>query len=473
MLWWKFHKTQRLIYESLNSSKEQEFYLLCTRRLGKTYMLLALAFEQCLKHPGSRVLFLAPEKQSARQIASDTATKLMRDCPQQLQPHLNTQLGEYLFKNGSILRLKGVNAEQADSLRGGEAHLIILDEAAQMDNLNYLVTSVLMPMTLTTYGRIIYATTPPITPDHDSKLIYDRLFAKNATCKYTIIHAPHIRDEQKKALLRQQGEAEEDLDLILAGEMMPKTTAALRELFAEFVTDASQKVLREFDSQAKREIVIKHPRPEYFDCYTVMDPGFNDRTGILFGYWDFLEGKLVIEDEALLHKAKTSDIAKVILEKEYELWGDKKPLARVSDVDPRLVADLWELHGLQFTQADKQGSEDAINRVRVMVGGRELIVSPHCVQLVHQMENTIWNKKGNDFERTTEGHGDLLAALKYFCRHVNRFHNPYPPGWRGKGSSPNAFTSPRKRFYGPKRGDLDLLGSTPFAKRVKRKRGGG
>jgi hypothetical protein len=468
----KFHSTQRKIYAALTAKAHDQFFLLCSRRLGKTYMLLTLAFQECLKHPDRRVLFLAPEKQMAREITTDTAAQLLKDCPKELKSQIEfkTQFGEYHFPNGSVLRLKGVNAEQADSLRGGATHLVIIDEAGQMDNLEYIVNSVVMPMTLTTKGRIIFATTPPTTPDHDSKRIYDRLFAQNATVKFTILDAPHIDAEDKARQLRSLGEVEEDIPRILAGEQMPKTTAALRELFGEFITDASMKVVKEFDVEAKKVIVRRTERPSQFDAYVAMDPGFQDRTGLLFAHYDFTTGNIVVEAEALLWQASTSKIAECIAETEYKLWGHQRPLLRVSDVDPRLVADLFERHGLVFVQAQKQDSLGAINLVRTMVQNRELTINPDCIQTVYQLENTIWNKKATDFERTSEGHGDLLAALKYLCRHVNRRRNPNAGARPG---SPEEFRSPRRRFWGPKYGDqMDLLGKTPFAKRVKRSRAG-
>lgn len=470
----KFHATQRRIYDALSASKERQFFLLCSRRLGKTFMLLTMAFQECLQKPGARVLFLAPQARDAAEIATDTAAQILKDAPAEIRQGVDykAQTKEFHFPNGSILRLKGVNAEQADNLRGGATDLVILDEAGQMDNLDYLLKSVVLPMTLTTGGRIYLATTPPVTPDHESKLIYDRLFALNATVKFTILDAPHVPNAAKAEMLTELGEDPAHVPAILAGTEMPKTTAALRELFAEFVTDASMKVVPEFDAEAKKEIVRFHPRPAYFDAYVAVDPGFNDRTGLVFAHYDFTSGKIVIEGERLLHKASTNDIANAIMEMEYKLWGDQRPLLRVSDVDPRLIADLAERHGLIFAQAQKQDSLGAINLVRTMVRNREIGIQPDCVQTIHQLENTIWNKKASDFERTTEGHGDLLAAVKYLCRSVLRHHDPRPAGARGPYGADGMHRSPRRRFWKGRDQQLDLLGKTPFGKRVRRKRNG-
>jgi hypothetical protein len=241
-------------------------------------------------------------------------------------------------------------------------------------------------------------------------------------------------------------------------------TATRRELFAEFVTDASQLVIPEFTPEAKAKIVLRRPVPVMCHKYVAMDPGFNDRTGLLFGYHDFRAGKLVIQKALLLHKASTSDIAKAIVDTEYALWAEDRPLLRVSDVDPRLLADLYERHGLVFSPSQKQDALGAVNLVRTMVRNEEISIDPDCALLIHQLENTIWNTKATDFERTKEGHGDLIAALKYLCRSVNFRLNPFPAGFRGEGGRDgNEFRSPRRR---PGATHPGLLGNTPLGKKA-------
>jgi hypothetical protein len=478
----KFHETQRRIYQALSSTTERQFFLLCSRRLGKTYMLLAMGFMACLKgvrekdgtFRGARVLFLAPQARDAAEIATDTAAQLLADCPAELRSKIEykAQAKEFHFAlpggQTSILRLKGVNAEQADSLRGGATDVVILDEAGQMDNLDYIVKSVVLPMTLTTGGRIFFATTPPVTPDHESKVLYDRLFGLGASVKFTILDAPHIKDAAKAEMLRELGESEALIPDILAGRCLPKTTAALRELFAEFVTDASLRVVPDFDEAAEKEIVKIHQAPEAFDAYVSIDPGFQDRTGILYAYYDFRAGKIVVQDEALLHKPSTNDIAEEVLEAEYRLWSDQKPLLRVSDVEPRLIADLWERHQLGFVSYNRQDALGAINLVRSMIRDRQIVIDPRCQRLIHQLKTAIWNKKATDFERTIDGHADLLAALKILCRHVNPHKRPDGMA-PGRGRRPGEFHSPRRRFR-EEAGQLALLSSTPFGKRVARRR---
>ena len=203
-----------------------------------------------------------------------------------------------------------------------------------------------------------------------------------------------------------------------------------------------------------------------------MDPGFQDRTGILFGYWDFLGARLVIQDEILLHRANTQDIAQAIHEKEEKLWGlEKKPYMRISDVDLRLISDLWNMHQLQFAPTRKEDSLGAINVLRNMVQTSQIVIYPHCVHLIRQLEHATWNRKATDFIRggDVDGHFDLVAALKYMTRNINRQRNPYPDTYYargGAGGTPlNAYFSP-KRQQANKSQRMGLFSDTPFGRRL-------
>lgn len=434
---YKLHATQRLIYNSIEANKgAKRFFLNCSRRLGKSYMLTVMCIEQALRHKGSRILYLAPWSKDATDIVKDASALILADCPPSLAPNYSAQNREFIFRNGSIIRFKGTNGEHAQFLRGGAAHFVVLDECGLMDDFKHVVNDIVTPMTLTTNGVVIMATTPARTPGHESKEFCEAAFRDNCGYEFTLLDAPHLSTEQRRRALLSAGEAESDVPHILAGKLKPKSTTAKREYFAEWVTDASTAVIPEFDAQARAEIVREPPpRPPYFDTYVSMDPGFVDRTGILFGYYDVKAAKLVIEDEALLDHAGTPEIATSIRDKERQLWKDKQPYLRVSDVEKRLVSDLITEHQLPFSLAIKSDSQGSIWRMRQMVHSRQILIHPRCVQLIRQMSNCVWNKKASDFQRDTtadniDGHFDLVAALKYLCRMVDTNRNPYPSWYR-------------------------------------------
>ncbi len=473
---YKFHDTQLLILKAIEESQRRKFFVLCSRRLGKSYMLLTKCFELCIKKPGARVLYLAPFAKDAVDIATDLAVQILADCPPELRPDFNATTKEFRFpRHESILRLKGVNGEHARQLRGGAVDWIVLDECAQMDNLENIVSSVCMPMTMTTNGRIILATTPPDTPGHDSASIYEELAGAGASIKFTIRDAPHVSLATKGEFLLEAGESPNDIEGILDGTKHPKTTTARREYFCEFVTDSNRAVLPEFTADLEAQLVKENEYPSHFDAYVSMDPGFEDRTGILFGYWDFIRAKIVIEDEALIHRAATPDIAKVIKEKEAALWPNRGPYLRITDVDKRLQADLHRLHQLAFVQVQDKDALGEVNLLRSDLQAMAIQIHPRCENLRRQMRNAVWNNRATDFarpgERSVDGHFDLVAALKYLVRAIQRNRNPYPQGFYAPGGR---FGPPKGSWISPKVSQkkikMGLLPDTPLGRRLARRK---
>lgn len=498
-LGYRWHATQRKIDVAIQQSQRRKFFLLCSRRTGKSFYLLSRLFARAITQPGARLLYLAPFAKDAAEIANDLAVQLLADCPADLRPEYNSQTKEFVFKRtGSIVRLKGVNNEHARQLRGGATDEIVLDECGQMDNLRSVVNEVCLPMTMTTGGRLLFATTPAETPDHDSRAIYEDLAGDGSAVKFTIIDTPHVPYEEKVTMLRELGESEAEIPRILAGLLMPRTTAAQREYFCRWVTDASRAVVPEFTPEAQAEIIVARPRPEFFVPYVSMDPGAKDKTGVLFARWDFLEAKLVVEDELLLTHPGTPDIAAGIRAKELELWGiepdkdgdprfdpanvhkyggwpPRRYMDSAGDGGLRLIQDMHRLFKLKFTPARKDDSMAAVNMMRHSVSSRELVIHPRCKHLIRQLENAIWNNSASDFARVGQGaeqhHNDILAALKYLVRSIDRAHNPYPQSYFVKGGK---FGQPEGTWVSPKRrkknDGLGLYPDTPLGRKLAKRK---
>jgi hypothetical protein len=470
----KLRGPQVKIYEAIKSAP-QSYYLLCSRRLGKTHTLVTVAFEMAIQRPGARILYLAPQAKDAAEIAGDIALQILDDCPAHLRPDFKAQIKEFHFPNGSIIRLKGTNGEHAQYLRGGAADLVILDECGLMDDLRHVYLDVVLPMTMTTGGKILFATTPSRSPGHEAATIYEDHARTGQACLFTILDNDRLTDDKKTQYLVAAGENPDRVPAILRRELPPESITARREYFCEWLTDAASQVFPEWNELAVKEMVKRVQPPPFYDCYVAMDPGMQDRTGILFGYVDFRAGKLVIQDELLLSAPNTATIAKEIKAKEQALWGDKSPFLRVTDIDLRLIADLYAEHSLVFTKTQKVDSLGAINLSRTMLHNREVVIDPRCQGLIRQLKNAVWNKAATDFDRADlDGHFDLAAAFKYMCRSVLMTKNPYPSSYFGVGGpggpAAGSFVSPKLRGK-PQTQQLDLLSNTPFGRKVqKRKR---
>lgn len=437
----KRYEHQQAVVDHINKLDAREYYSLWTRRGTKSGNGVLLCAEACLKPPEmrkpwevGRALFLAPTAKSASEIAVDIAAKLLKDCPKHLQPEYRKQDKEFFFPStGGVWRLKGVNGETFENLRGGEYDVIILDECAQYDQLEEVLYGVVMPMVLTTKGRILYQTTPPDSPAHFSVKLYGKMQEQGLASKVTLREVTHISFEEKCRMLIAVGERADEVADILEGRKQPRTAFVRREYFCEFVVDPSRAVVPEFLEHKSEIVVDEYKRPPCFDAYGAADMGMRDRTGILSAYLDFTNQRIIVEGELLLNRANTAAVAASWGMMELDLGFNGRKVMRVVD-DPslRVSADLTAL-GLTAMPVVKPGREAAVAAMRVAITSGRIRILSRCKQLIHQLETAIYKKsesgKSFDFERDAEGHFDLVDALIYLVRSVVWTKNPYPPGW--------------------------------------------
>lgn len=418
---WKFDACQQEIDAQWRGCTARRFVLNCSRRLGKSYWLVGTGVQKGISQPDQYIRFAAPTAKQCKTIVLPLLRKILADCPDDLRPEFVHQDLVLYFRNGSEMHISGCDSGNAERLRGTEAHLALVDEAGSVDELEYLVQDILLPQTLTTDGRIILASTPPRSPEHSfvKKYITDAR-ADGAYCHRTIYDNPRLKDHQVKEYMKESG-----------GE---GTSTWRREYLADIIVDEARAVLPEFTTR-QDVIVADLPRPPYFDTYVSMDVGFLDLTVVLFGYWDFMYARLVVEDEVCLRKMTTQDLADAIRSKEAHLWPNAKPRKRISDTDLIVINDLTRLHGLQFSPTRKDAKEAQINQARLMMAGDppRIIVNPRCRTLIAHCLGAVWNQARTEFERVGDDslsgevhHFDAVDALIYMVRGIDRAHNPYP-----------------------------------------------
>ena len=412
---WLAHDTQKRMHAAFMASTSKLFVVNSSRRLGKSFLLCLIAVETALKIPGAQIKFAAPTQKMVRKIILPLIRQILETCPDSLRPRVNKVDGliEFLH-NGSEIHIAGTEQAQADNLRGTACDLAIIDEAAFASDLDYMVESILRPQMLTRPGaRMILASTPPVTPDHAFTQYAQRAMETDAYAKFTIYDNPLLTKETI-----------EEYKIEAGGE---ESSTWRREYLAEFVTDYDNALIPEATTDHLAEITAEVLRPKFFQPYSVLDLGFVDATGGLFGYYHFDAGRLVIEDEMLVNKSTTAEIVEMALAKERALYGDIPP-RRIVDGNSLAIADLnSDTHNFKCYSPEKADLIAGVNRVRMDVGNKIILIHPRCKNLLTQLQYGTWDKNHTKFSRSSTGnHWDLLAALVYFVKHVDRRTNPYP-----------------------------------------------
>lgn len=415
---WLCHETQMAIYDAYHKTPSKKFVLNTSRRLGKSFLLCVIALEKAIGMPNAQIKFAAPTQKAVKKIITPLMRQLLETCPPALQPKLKTVDGVYEFPNGSEIHMAGTEQGQADSLRGTSCDLAIVDEAGFATDLEYLVESILMPQMLTRpNARLLLASTPPETPDHPFFAYVQKAQRENAYAKYTIYDNPLLGPEKIEEFKEEAG-----------GE---NSSTWRREYLAEFVTDTDKALFPEATDELLKDIVVEVQRPEFYLPFAAMDLGFMDHTATLFGYYYFSEGKIVIEDEYIINKTTTDHIVAACRQIEKNLWGDNTP-KRVVDGNPMAIADLNNpnIHNYRCFAPEKADLAANVNRVRIDLAGKNILISPKCTNLITQLKHATWNGDRTKFSRSSSGgHWDAIAALIYFCKHVDRRTNPIPAGF--------------------------------------------
>lgn len=410
-------RNQKEIYEHYKSSKRKTQVVVLARQMGKSYGLLTIAVQECLSNPNRIVTFISPRLNQGKKIVRTTLLEILKTCPKDLQPEYKTQESCYLFPNGSRLEIGGFNAGEIESQRGTKSHLIILDEAGFCEGLDYGLKSVLFPKLNSTKGKVLLCSTLPKSAEHPFWKMVQKAEIEGILLKKDIFQCPRYSKEDIDGFAEEVG-GYDSIDF-------------LREYKCQMITDTESAVVPEATEEKMLKIIGEQKRPDFYDCYVAMDIGFKDYTAILFGYYDFLKNKVVIEDEIVVkgNKVTVKGLGELIPTREEELWGITKPYLRYADNNnPIFLNELsqppYEVH---FIPTAKDNKEAAISKLRLLVQSENILISPKCKHLINHLKYATWNTKRNGFDRDQQnGHFDALDALIYFVRNVQYNKNPYP-----------------------------------------------
>ena len=418
ILLWLLHAAQVSAYNAFKTSTARTFVLNTARRFGKTFLLCVIALEKAIQTPGADVKLVTMSQKATRKIVEPLFREILKTCPKDIRPKYFVHDGLFRFNNGSLIHCCGTEMGQIDNLRGQACDLALVDEAGFVSELEYVVDSVLMPQFVGRPGaRLIMASTPPVAPDHPfvSRYMKDAI-NDNAYLHRTIYDNPRLTEADIEEAKKAAG-----------GE---GTIAWRREYLAEIVTERDSAVFPEATPDVMTEMIGTVERPPFFLPIVVLDLGYLDNTGMLFGYYHFTRNKIVIEDEILVNKRNSAELVAMARAKEKELWGDHGRISRIVEANAMTVADINEIHKFNCRAPDKADFVANVNRLRMDIAARMFIFSPKCVQTVQQVMFSTWDRNRKTFARTANrGHYDLAAAMIYLSKHVDRSTNPIPPGY--------------------------------------------
>ncbi len=397
-----------------SNTKSRKYIIHCARRLGKTFLLVVISCCVAYAKDNAQVRYASVSQKSVRKMVHPIFKEIFKTIKKPLRPKWNSQEGAYILPNGSMIHIAGCNNGHADDLRGTAADLCVVDEAAFIDELSYLVDSVLMPQLLTVQGSmLLMASSSPVSPAHEFVDYINDAKIEGYYSNFDI-HKGGYDETLIKEFCKEAGGA--------------TSTSWLREYLNHIIVDSDYAIIPEA-SNFKPGVQTSEFR-RYYHNYVSMDIGTRDLTAVLFGYYDFKRAKLVIEDEYQISgpKMTTPILAQGIKEKEQSLWPNKEPYKRISDNNNLLLLqDLGYLHDCHFIPTSKDTLEAMVNEMRIWFMNDRIEISEKCPLLIQSIMFGFWNEQRKDFGRSaTLGHFDAVAALMYFIRNIDQTTNPIP-----------------------------------------------
>ena len=412
-----------------NPSK-REFLILCSRQLGKSFSSLLISIMHCAKPYGKRKpmvrIFCETEKQ-VKEIVEDNMSIIMMLLPPDFIKHTKS---ERRFKVGyGEIRIGLLAGARVDGKRGGNATLIITEECAfsPSDTFKYAIDSVIGPQLLRSGGKLIHITTSSKDEIHHiHDVIQPKCDTAGTLVNLTIFDNPQLNNKQ----------------IIDAFETCFDGTTETweREYLCRVIRSSVLTVIPEFDDSVVNQAKI----PDYAFWQTVIDfGGTRDKHGILVGYHDFMRKKDVICAESLLDlntgtnkiKKTTIDLEEILKSDQYKVQAHNRFIDAPGQIRVDLNKDKFKCGNV----SKGEGSFEAgIMDMRDGFIDGTLEVWPNCEMLIKCLRYGKLNDKRTDFERhRVFGHLDILAALMYFLRHLNR-QNPIPR-YAGKHSNTHFF----------------------------------
>lgn len=403
-----------------NDPTHNSYFIACSRQYGKSFLMFLIACELSLRKDKQTQVFIGPLKSQVNEVINgNTFGVIFATCPKELQPKYDGSA--LIFPNGSRIRLAGTDNKNYSNLRGGAAHNIFMDEICFMSDLDSGVLPTVEPMTKMTGGRVIMASTPPDTLDHDSIQIMRDHDELNLISTFTIYDDKTVSEAQLQKIINQcKGIT---------------TTKFRREYLCERIVDGNLQVIPELTNEHTEKLkrdIKDDPLKKFWLKYVVADTGVTDKTAVIFAHYNYREHRLIVEEMLDLqgNEYNTSKLADMIKNKVIELWPDTpEPNIRyIADSNNKIVInDLNIIYNLPFIGTSKGRLVEMIQKVRDWVFDEKVVFEPNAEEVLKASHYAVWNRARTEFNRSpVYGHYDALAALTYLIRNVDTITDPVP-----------------------------------------------
>lgn len=376
------HQSQKIIAKD----KHRFRVLRCGRRWGKT----TLAIDQMKGQaslPNSRIAYIAPTYQQARDIAWEQLKKDLKEVA-----FFNEARLEIKLVNGSLIILRGW--ESIETLRGQAFNMVVIDEVAMMRDFWLNWHEVIRPTLTDTKGEAMFISTPKGF-NHFYDLCNQELTDKDfKTFHFTSWDNPYLPQDEIQT----------------AKNTLPPDRFA-QEYEASFQKTQGL-VYKEFNREKHlyddlQEFSVPLIRKHYRKIGGI-DFGYNNPAAVLDCRFD--GEMLFVEDEWYKAQRTDTQIADYVALCKFEaVYPDPENAGGIEELRNRHI-------NVREVKKGKGSVESGIQRVRELLIQNKLKINKRCVNLIAEFEMYTYDEnksERNESEKPIKAHDHALDSLRY------------------------------------------------------------
>lgn len=385
--------------EVLNSGNGVKL-ICCSRRAGKTHLLVALLMIECLRKQRTQVMYIGETMELSESLVNKAAQDIIDAC--QLRNKRGMRFDWKHFDNGSEIIIRGLsNTKDPDQIRGKAAKVIVIDEFFHLKSelLEYLQTEVLEPMQMDYADDYMFvcAGTPPKIKGTYGEHVWKTWDVPHFS--WTWEDNPHpvnleLRREFVEKKLKEKG-----LDW--------SSSFARREYKGEWAYDDDLLLYPDYHVYDKREVM---PSIQPTRILFGIDYGVGDNDTIWGGIWndDEQRGYQFWEDKFNRLDIMNRSISQLEYLGEQVRAAWRTALDYFPDLSPKEANKriLWD------ADDSDQHLTDYFN-INLRLEGKEYVDLRLNIQNAHKTDKTIMYDKIRDLLRK----GDMLLIKGGKCEH--------------------------------------------------------
>lgn len=419
--------------EVLNSGSGTRL-ICCSRRAGKTHLLVAMLLIECLRRPRTRCMYIGETMELSEGLINATANTIIDQC--KLKDARGKRLDWKHLDNGSEILVRGLsNTKDPDQIRGSSAKVIVIDEFFHLKSelLEYMQREVLEPMQMDYADDYMFvcAGTPPRVKGTYGELVWKTWDVPHFS--WTWRENPHPvsladREEFVEKTLRDKG-----LDW--------GSSFARREYNGEWAYDDDLLLYPEYHTYDKKEAMPNiYPSRILFgidygvgDNDTIWGCVWNDDEKRGYQFWEDKFNRLDIMDRSISQLEYLGEQVKAAWRCALGYFPDLPPreankrilwdaddndqhLTDYFNINVRLDEEEYSTLRLNIQNAHKTGKTIMYDRIRDLLRRGDMLImrGSKCEQ---EIQSTIL-KRGPNGEVYSEVdikayHPDLLPAMRY------------------------------------------------------------